>query len=556
MSAPVERVVLGRYRLGPVLGRGGAATVYRGTDLTTGEVVAVKEIPVGLEMARRAGAEVRAACRLEHPGIVQLMDFGEDTHACYLVSELIDGPSLSARLRDGSLDDRQAVAVIADVLEGLAHAHERGVTHRDVKPANILVDRSGRGTLADFGIARIAGEAGLTQTGGLVGTVSYMSPEQARGGEAGSWSDVYSACLVLYECLTGANPLVGTNQADTLRRAGDGRVPPLASARPDLPRDLCGAIDAGLSVDPRRRPHPGDLAVAIRRAGTGARLPLRTPHRAATLTRGSCAAAASVVAAVTLHRFTDLDPLVIAGLSAALALAFASAPFVTTLLAWVAAMTVLTIAAPAAGVLLGAAGVVLIAPYRGRGHLLAVPLLAPLAATLGVAPVIALAAGLVRGWAQRIWVAVSAGAAALTWQLVAGASPALDGGRLNGAWPDLDGRKDPVHALTAITDAAAARPSVIVAAGVIALGAMFVPMLLRLRSGVPRALGVATWIAGLIVVVAMTGGSVENALGALIPGGILVAAGAAIPWQRLRRGGMRREAVTLRATPMERQSAA
>jgi len=223
--------VLGRYRLGGVLGRGGASTVYRGRDETTGEDVAVKEIPIGQEMARRAGAEVRAACRLEHPAVVALLDFGEDDHACYLVSELVDGDPLSAHIAGGTLSARQTINAVADVLDGLAHAHERGVTHRDVKPANILIDRDGRGRLTDFGIARIQGEAGLTMTGGLVGTVSYMAPEQARGGEAGPASDVYSACIVLYEGLTGRNPQAGANTADTLRRVADGRVPPLAGVR-------------------------------------------------------------------------------------------------------------------------------------------------------------------------------------------------------------------------------------------------------------------------------------------------------------------------------------
>lgn len=235
-----QRLVLGRYRIGGLLGRGGASQVHRAHDVQTGQDVAVKEIPIHVEMARRAGAEVRAASRLSHPGIVRLLDFGEDNAACYLVSELVEGASLADRSREGwtAAHPGALIAIVSDVLDGLAHAHERGVTHRDVKPANILVDRSGRGRLGDFGIARIAGEAGLTTIGGLVGTVSYMAPEQARGDETGPAADVYSACLVLYEGLAGHNPLVGPSPGETLRRAAGGRIPPLAQARPDLPVTL------------------------------------------------------------------------------------------------------------------------------------------------------------------------------------------------------------------------------------------------------------------------------------------------------------------------------
>ena len=138
-------------------------------------------------------AEVRAAGRLDHPCVVALRDWGEDRECLYLVWELVEGPSLLEVLRGGAPPgDRAMVRIGQDVMSALAHAHARGVVHRDVKPANILIGPDGRALLSDFGIARLSGESGLTMTGGVVGTVAYMAPEQARGEGAGPASDVYS----------------------------------------------------------------------------------------------------------------------------------------------------------------------------------------------------------------------------------------------------------------------------------------------------------------------------------------------------------------------------
>lgn len=555
--------VLGRYRLGSVLGRGGAATVYRARDEATGEDVAVKEIPIGMEMARRAGAEVRAACLLEHPAVVRLLDFGEDDHACYLVSELVDGDPLSAHIAGDSLSDRQSVDAVADVLEGLAHAHERGVTHRDVKPANILIDRGGQGRLTDFGIARIQGEAGLTMTGGLVGTVSYMAPEQAHGHDAGPASDVYSACIVLYEALTGRNPQVGANTADTLRRVAEGRVPPLASVRRDLPKDLCRAVDAGLDADPRRRPEAARLAAGLRSGGAFA------PGRAASVARaddrrsrsvpGSIrrlvpAVVAGAVAAVVADRWwgAQLGPGITAAVGVGVAGVFAILPWLTTVAALVAGGVLVAREAPATALMLGAVALVLVAPIRSRGRLAAITAAAPVLAALGVGPAIALAAGLVRGWFWRAWAALSSVVTVLLWQVIAGADPAIDGGRLTGVWQDLRHVRSPVDVVDRVSAPIGERPAVAITAGLIAAAAMAVPAVLRLRRGIPRVLGVFAWLVALVVAVAVTGGSVENAIGAFLPGGILVAVAAAVPLQRFRRGADRRATVTVRSNAVER----
>ena len=228
-----DRRALGRYVLGPAIGRGATAVVHRARDLATGDEVAVKVVPVELGLAPRVGAEVRAASRLDHPCIVALRDWGEDRECLYLVWELVEGPSLLEVLRDrADRADRSFVRVGEDVLAALAHAHARGVVHRDIKPANILLGPDGRARLSDFGVARLSGESRLTLTGGVVGTIAYMAPEQARGEGAGPASDVYSACLVVYEGLAGANPVAGGSPAETARRAAAGAVPPLSRARP------------------------------------------------------------------------------------------------------------------------------------------------------------------------------------------------------------------------------------------------------------------------------------------------------------------------------------
>ncbi len=281
-----DRLALGRYLLGPAIGRGATAVVHRARDQATGDEVAVKAVPVELGLAPRVRAEVRAASRLDHPCVVALRDWGEDRECLYLVWELVEGPSLLEVMRGGGgPGDRAMVRISQDVMSALAHAHARGVVHRDVKPANILIGPSGRALLSDFGVARLSGESGLTMTGGVVGTIAYMAPEQARGEGAGPASDVYSACLVAYETLTGSNPVAGRSPAETARRAAAGAVPPLAEARPDLPGPLAAAIDAGLDGDPEARPAASEMAAHLAEARGGLGRPAWRPGGGA---RGPC----------------------------------------------------------------------------------------------------------------------------------------------------------------------------------------------------------------------------------------------------------------------------
>ncbi|WP_421740842.1 protein kinase domain-containing protein [Cellulomonas sp.] len=221
MDAPEPEVLGDRYRLDAVLGRGGMATVHRARDLLLDRDVAVKVFPPVHEDTDdllRNRAEIRVLATLSHPGLVTLHDAGTVHHddgsqQVYLVMELVDGPTLAERLREGVLGVDETTAVGKDVAQALAVVHEREIIHRDIKPANILLTGRGGGPtakLADFGIARLAGATRLTMTGMTLGTVSYLSPEQATGSALGPPSDVYGLGLVLIECLTGRPAFSGT----------------------------------------------------------------------------------------------------------------------------------------------------------------------------------------------------------------------------------------------------------------------------------------------------------------------------------------------------------
>src|SRR5215208_2338848 len=256
----VGEVVMDRFRLLERVGPGGMGTVYRAFDERLQRQVAVKEIPSS--DAGRVAREAQAAARLNHPGIVTLYELGSDSGRALLVSELVEGATLAELARCGDLSDREVAEFGADVCEALAHAHERGVIHRDVKPQNVIVrvdDGAGRrAKLMDFGIASLAGSPGLTATGEVVGTLAYMAPEQAEGLEAQEPADVYSLALTLYECWSGLNPVARDTPAHTAREIGR-PVPSINEYRPDLPAHLAECLDACLDPDPDARPPLDDL---------------------------------------------------------------------------------------------------------------------------------------------------------------------------------------------------------------------------------------------------------------------------------------------------------
>jgi hypothetical protein len=260
-------LVLDRYRLVRKLGAGGFGTVWLAHDERLDRQVAVKRIPSDGGENPRAEREALAAARLSHPGIVALYEAGQDDDAWYLVSELVRGSTLHELERDGALSDRDVVRIGMALCDALEHAHARGVIHRDVKPGNVMVpeqieDGAGLAKLTDFGIARLADAGALTGTGDVVGTIAYMAPEQAEGRRVTAATDLYALALVLYEALSGTNPVRAEGAAATARRVGM-HLPPLRRLRRDLPRDVCDALDAAVDPDPEARGTLADLRAAL-----------------------------------------------------------------------------------------------------------------------------------------------------------------------------------------------------------------------------------------------------------------------------------------------------
>lgn len=212
----VGRVLGGRYALGERLGGGGTAFVYKGRDSLLNRTVAVKVLNTQLtsdeDFVAKFRREAQAAASLSNPHIVGIYDVGQDDDIYYIVMELVEGKTLKHHITDkGPLAMSQALDIAMQIAEGLRHAHRHGVIHRDIKPHNILLTRDGQAKVADFGIARATTSSTLTQSGSLMGSVHYLSPEQARGGFTNERSDIYSLGVVLYEMITGQVPFTGDN---------------------------------------------------------------------------------------------------------------------------------------------------------------------------------------------------------------------------------------------------------------------------------------------------------------------------------------------------------
>jgi eukaryotic-like serine/threonine-protein kinase len=257
-----DRQTLGdRYELQELIATGGMGQVWRGRDLLLERSVAVKVLrseyaddPTFLARFRN---EARHAAALSHPNIATVLDYGEDSddgtgeHLAYLVMELVEGAPLSTRIRDeGALEPQAALSVLRQAAAGLAEAHRAGVVHRDVKPSNILVRPDGRVKLTDFGIAWSAECVPLTQTGQVIGTAQYMSPEQAAGERVSPASDVYALGLVGYESLTGHAAFSGTNPVTVALKQVREQPEPLPD---DLPPDVRELIGSALTKDPGAR---------------------------------------------------------------------------------------------------------------------------------------------------------------------------------------------------------------------------------------------------------------------------------------------------------------
>jgi serine/threonine protein kinase len=289
--------VLGRYELLDRLGAGGFGVVWRAHDTLLDREVAVKVIPLPAgEDRERATREALAAARLAHPAIVALYEACAEDDAFYLISELVHGETLAELIAAEALSDEEVLEIGLALADALQHAHERGVIHRDIKPHNVLVPAAGAhrdgspspngqprsaspAKLTDFGGALLAGEDALTRTGDVLGTLAYMAPEQIEGHEVDGQADLYSLALVLYEALSGVNPVRGPTPAATARRIGS-ELPPLARQRRDLPRELACALDLALDPDPAARGTLSELRAELAHALHGGLRRGARPRRA------------------------------------------------------------------------------------------------------------------------------------------------------------------------------------------------------------------------------------------------------------------------------------
>jgi serine/threonine protein kinase len=242
----MEEQKLGRFELVAEIGRGAMGIVYKAKDPMLERTVAIKTINMGMDKdgaemyEKRFYQEARAAGGLNHPNIVTIYDIGKTENVCYMAMEYIEGPELRTLLLPGKpLTVQRALSIAAQVAEGLAYAHERGVVHRDIKPANIMVPDSGPVKITDFGIARMRTSNVQTQTGMMMGSPKYMSPEQVIGKRADHRCDIFSLGVILYEMLTGAAPFTGESVNAVMYQIVN-FVPPAPSAiNPAAP----GALD-------------------------------------------------------------------------------------------------------------------------------------------------------------------------------------------------------------------------------------------------------------------------------------------------------------------------
>lgn len=254
-----RKVLNDRYQLELKLGEGGMGSVYRALDLATNRDVAVKilrrDLAESKHARRRFAREARAAGMLNHPGIVRVMDFVDDARP-YLVMDLINGVSLRRYIRRERPDVFRLLEICDELCEALAHAHDRGVVHRDLKPDNIVITPEGRVKILDFGLARvrIPEISHLTRSGSALGTCSYMAPEQAAGKPADERSDLYAIGVILYEALTGTIPFTADEPASILYMHVHEAPKPLRSLNPDIAPEVERLVLHLLEKKPAQRP--------------------------------------------------------------------------------------------------------------------------------------------------------------------------------------------------------------------------------------------------------------------------------------------------------------
>jgi beta-lactam-binding protein with PASTA domain/predicted Ser/Thr protein kinase len=294
----IDTLFDGRYRIVRKLGAGGMADVYLAEDQELGRRVAIKILngrhANDDQFIERFRREAKNAAALNHPNIVSIYDRGEAEDTYYIAMEYLDGRSLKELIvGHGPAPINVAIEYARQILSALRFAHRHGIVHRDIKPHNVLVDREGRVKVTDFGIAR-AGTSQMTETGSIVGTAQYLSPEQARGGEIDQRSDLYSLGIVLYELLTGRTPFEGDTPVEIAMKHLSAPPQPPSELRKDIPRELDMVVMRALAKDPEDRYQSADeMEADLERVARGAPVAAATVESATQVMRVPPAAAAA-----------------------------------------------------------------------------------------------------------------------------------------------------------------------------------------------------------------------------------------------------------------------
>jgi Protein kinase domain len=472
-----SELVLGRYRPLRPLGSGGSGSVWLARDEQNGLDVALKIVPREGKAASRAEREAEAAARLRHPGCQRAYGFGRDSQHVYIAYEYVPGRTFREAMRSGELDDASAIDAAIQILDALAHAHARGIVHRDVKPSNVLLAEGERVSVRvlDFGLAQIQEAETLTAQGDVPGTLAYIAPERLAGATTTEAADIWAVGVMLWEALAGRHPFWRSSLLETARAIEEG-APPLESLRPDLPKPLLAAVGRALDVNPARRPDAAALAGSLRLAGRkrrgrkGGGQTLAVPATAVRFVPVVLAAVFTLWTTLALPFYPAGWPFGLAALAAGAALLHPRLGFAFAL--FVPVLPLGNYALGAAVLYLALALCLLVVCWRESQHgLLFVlgPLLAPISA-LGLLPLGALA---VRSPVRR---AVQVAAAVLAAALVAGvggSSLPFDGSAAPALGAAASG--DPLTVAAALWHALVSAPALAVETLVLAAVAVLLP---------------------------------------------------------------------------------
>jgi TolB-like protein/Tfp pilus assembly protein PilF len=252
-----DKLIAGKYRIVEEIGRGGMGVVFKAEDLKLKRMVALKFLPPHLldspELKERFLIEAQAAAALNHPNICVIHEVGESEERPYIAMEYVEGETLRDKIRKGPLAPHEALTIASQVAAGLGEAHRKGIVHRDIKSANIMVTPKGQAKVMDFGLAKLRGGSSMTKSQTTLGTVAYMSPEQARGQDLDPRTDIWSLGVVLYEMLAGKLPFRGDHDQAVIHQIVHAEPDPLKKARPDVPPGVEEIVGQALAKKPADR---------------------------------------------------------------------------------------------------------------------------------------------------------------------------------------------------------------------------------------------------------------------------------------------------------------